>query len=177
MQPNDVIAFWQTGKLTKQLAESGLRSVAELDGKLAIPSDERVLLEKARDDYGASHVFFRRRDGRARLAEALVFDDASPHSTRTEDDFAKLHRQLWSWGAVPLVYRRLPGRVDIFRCGHGPDFDTGRETPKYAFHESIQTAGDITQLLEEKPWWDLRRLANGTLWDDKTIDSWRVCPI
>lgn len=169
MQPTDIIAFWQTGKRTPQLAESGLRSVAELDEKSVISSDERALLEKARDDYGASHVFFRRRDGRARVAEALVFDDASANSTRTDDDFAKLHRQLWSWGAVPLVYRRLPGRVDIFRCGHGPDFDTGQEKPKYAVYNSLKTAGDITQLLEDEPWWDLRRLANGTLWDDKTI--------
>ena len=169
MQPTDVSAFWQTGKLTKQLAESGLISVDGLDQKSAISSDERALLEKARDVYKASHVFFRRRDGRARVAEALVFDDASPNSTRTDDDFAKLHRQLWSWGAVPLVYRRRPGRVDIFRCGHGPDFDTGREKPKYAVHDFIETASDITSQLEDKPWWDLRRLANGTLWDDKTI--------
>ncbi|MGA2179420.1 MAG: N-6 DNA methylase [Verrucomicrobiota bacterium] len=169
MQPTDVIAFWQTGKLNKQLAESGLLSVDELDQKSAISSDERALLEKARDIYKASHVFFRRRDGRARVAEALVFDDASPNSTRTDDDFAKLHRQLWSWGAVPLVYRRLPGRVDIFRCGHGPDFDTGQKNPTYKFHDFIETAGDITQILENKPWWDLRRLANGTLWDDKAI--------
>ena len=169
MQPNDVSTFWQTGKLTKQLADSGLLSVAQLDEKSVIPSDERALLEKARNDYGASHVFFRRRDGRARVAEALVFDDASPNCTRTDDEFAKLHRQLWSWGAVPLVYRRLPGRVDIFRCGHGPDFDAGREKPKYAVYNSLKTAGDITQQLEVEPWWDLRRLANGTLWDDKSV--------
>lgn len=168
MQPTDVSAFWQTGKLTKQLAESGLLSVDELDPKSAISSDERALLEKAKA-YGASHVFFRRRDGRARVAEALVFDDASPNCTRTDDDFAKLHRQLWSWGAVPLVYRRRPGCVDIFRCGHGPDFDAGREKPKYAVYNSLKTAGDITQQLEAEPWWDLRRLANGTLWDDKSI--------
>jgi hypothetical protein len=168
VQPTDVIKFWQTGQRTSQIAESGLLSVGELDRKPVISSDERALLEKA-EKYGASHVFFRRRDGRARVAEALVFDDASPGSTRTDDDFAILHRQLWSWGAVPLVYRRLPGRVDIFRCGHGPDFDTGQKNPTYKFHDFIETAGDITQILENKPWWDLRRLANGTLWDDKAI--------
>jgi hypothetical protein len=59
--------------------------------------------------------------------------------------------------------------VDVFRCGHSPDFDTGREKPKYAVHDFIETAGDITSQLEDKPWWDLRRLANGTLWDDKTV--------
>jgi methylase of polypeptide subunit release factors len=168
VQPTDVIKFWQTGQLTPQIVESGLLSVAELDRKPVIPSDERILLEKAKH-YGASHVFFRRRDGRARVAEALVFDDASSDGTRTDDDFAILHRQLWSWGAVPLVYRRLPGRVDIFRCGHEPDFDTGREKPKYAVYDFIETAGDISRQLEGKPWWDLRRLSNGTLWDDKTI--------
>lgn len=168
MQPADINSFWQTGKRTSQIAESGLRSVRDLDQKPAIASDERALLEKAKF-YGASHVFFRSREGRVRVAEALVFDDASPSSTRTDDDFAILHRQLWSWGAVPLVYRRLAGRVDIFRCGHGPDFDSGNEKPKYAVFDSINTAGDITQLLEKNPWWDLRRLANGTLWDDKSV--------
>ena len=65
-------------------------------------------------------VFFRSRSGRAQVPEALVFDDASSQSPRTDDQFAQLHRRLWSWGAVPLVYRRLPGRVDIFRCGQNP---------------------------------------------------------
>ncbi len=73
---------------------------------------------------------------------------------------------------VPLVYRRLPGRVDVFRCAHKPDFDTGKEQPKYSPHGSldlVKTAADITSLLEEKPWWDMRRLANGTLWDDREV--------
>lgn len=98
-----------------------------------------------------------------------MFDDASAISTRTNEDFAILHRRLWSWGAVPLVYRRLPGRVDVFRCAHAPDFDTSGKGPKYSVHDYIETASDITRLLENKPWWDLRRLANGTLWDDKEI--------
>ena len=106
------------------------------------------------------------------MPEALVFDDAAKSSTRTNDQFAELHRRLWSWGAVPLVYRRLPGRVDIFRCAHKPDFDAGREKPKYASHGSIDllgTVSDITGLLENEPWWDMQRLANGTLWDDHSV--------
>ena len=101
-----------------------------------------------------------------------MFDDAGKDSSRSNEQFAELHRRLWSWGAVPLVYRRLPGRVDVFRCAHKPDFDTKKEHPQYAPHDSIQligTAADITAELEEKPWWDMRRLANGTLWDDRTI--------
>lgn len=106
------------------------------------------------------------------MPEALVFDDTSADCTRTDEDFADLHRRLWSWGAVPLVYRRLPGRVDVFRCTHKPDFDTGREKPKYSPHNTldlIHIAADITNLLEDEPWWDMRRLANGTLWDDPGV--------
>ena len=162
----DTITFWQTGRPTRALNESGLRSVDELKGKGVLSAEERVLLEKARS-FGASHVFFRARPGRPEVAEALVFDHAAGDSAETAADFAMLHRRLWSWGAVPLVYRRLPGRVDIFRCGNKPDFDTGQEVPTYSVYDSLATAGDITHLLEEKPWWDMARLANGTLWDDR----------
>lgn len=130
-----------------------------------------MILEKAKR-FGASHVFFRFRPGRPIVPEALVFDDTAQNGTRTNDDFALLHRRLWSWGAVPLVYRRLPGRVDVFRCTHKPDFQTDREMPKYSAHDSIdliETTANITAILEEKPWWDMRRLANGTLWDDRNI--------
>ena len=145
-----------------------MRSVADLDEQSVLSAEERVILEKAKL-FGASHVFFRARPGRSEIAEALVFDDAAGKATRTNEEFANLHRRLWSWGAVPLVYRRLPGRVDIFRCGHKPDFDTGKTQPKYSFYDSIDTAGEITDLLEDKPWWDMRRLANGTLWDDRIV--------
>ncbi len=130
-----------------------------------------MVLEKAKW-FGASHVFFRARPGRSSVPEALIFDDAAKSSTRTDEDFAKLHRRLWSWGAVPIVYRLLPGRVDVFRCTHEPDFDTGREKPEYARHGTIKLLGlaaEITDLLEAEPWWDMRRLANGTLWDDRDV--------
>ncbi len=106
------------------------------------------------------------------VPEALVFDDAGHGGRRSDEDFAKLHRRLWSWGAVPLVYRRLPGRVDVFRCAHKADFDTKKSQLKYAPRDTIEligTAAEITAELEEKPWWDMRRLANGTLWDDREV--------
>ncbi|OJV06743.1 MAG: hypothetical protein BGO12_04515 [Verrucomicrobia bacterium 61-8] len=130
------------------------------------------MLKKASEQFGATHVFFRSRPGRPSVPEALVFDDSDSHSSRSNEQFAELHRRLWSWGAVPLVYRRSPGRVDVFRCAHKPDFDTKKGQPEYAPYDSIQlidTAAEITAQLEEKPWWDMRRLANGTLWDDRTV--------
>lgn len=146
-------------------------SVGDEKSLSKLQADARVILDKARE-FGASHIFFRSRPGRPMEPEALVFDDAAKNSARTDEDFAKLHRRLWSWGAVPLVYRRLPGRVDVLRCAHKPDFDTGKEQPKYSRHDTldlVHTAVDITSLLEEKPWWDMRRIANGTLWDDREV--------
>lgn len=145
-------------------------AVGEVAQKSLLP-DARVTLEKAAK-FGATHVFFRSRPGRPMVPEALVFDDAGIDGVRSDEDFAELHRRLWSWGAVPLVYRRLPGRVDVFRCAHKPDFDTKKAHPQYAPHDSIAligTAAAITAQLEEKPWWDMRRLANGTLWDDRSV--------
>lgn len=107
------------------------------------------------------------------VPEALVFDEAAGKGPiRTDEQFAALHRRLWSWGAVPLVYRRVVGRVDVFRCAHKADFHTQKELPKYAPHDSIHligTAADITAELEKRPWWDMRRLANGSLWDDREV--------
>lgn len=168
VQQRDVAEFWQTGRKPSGLADSKLRAVTELDGKSQLPPEERAILERARS-YGADHVFFRDRDGRSRVAEALVFDEDAAFPLRTDEEFARLHRRLWSWGAIPLVYRRLAGRVDVFRCAHEPDFDTGKAEPAYKFFDFINTAADITKQLETKPWWDLRRLANGSLWDDAEI--------
>jgi N-6 DNA Methylase len=154
------------------MVESGLVAVGDVARVSKLPADARVIAEKAADQFGATHVFFRSRPGRPTIPEALVFDDAGKDSSRSNEQFAELHRRLWSWGAVPLVYRRLPGRVDVFRCAHKPDFDTKKEHPQYAPHDSIQligTVAEITAQLEEKPWWDMRRLANGTLWDDRSI--------
>lgn len=172
MLESETITFWRTGRLTPSLVDAGLVAVGDSARVAKLSADTRGILKKAEEQFGATHVFFRSRPGRPSVPEALVFDDESNHSSRSNEHFAELHRRLWSWGAVPLVYRRLPGRVDIFRCAHKPDFDTKKGIPQYAPHDSIQlinTAAEITAQLEEKPWWDMRRLANGTLWDDRTI--------
>ncbi len=168
----DPYAFWQTGQATPDLVKSGLVSTEDHAQLAKLSADARVIVEKAGKQFGATHVFLRSRPGRPMVPEALVFDDAGTGSSRSNEQFAELHRRLWSWGAVPLVYRRLPGRVDMFRCAHKADFDTRKEQPKYAPHGSLELIGmaaDITSELEAKPWWDLHRLANGTLWDDREV--------
>jgi hypothetical protein len=63
---------------------------------------------------------------------------------------------------VPLVYRKLPGQLQLFRCAHGPDF--------------VSSSGELvcnpvrTLLLASAvaadPWWNGEQLHNGTLWDN-----------
>ena len=108
-------------------AIGGGRGFPSVDGLVAVdgydPSgrapEEVAVMERARD-YGTRAVFFEAaRHGRAPIAQAFVFDT----STAVDDgEFAGLHKRLWSWGGVPLVYRAAPGRVQLFRCAHEPDF-------------------------------------------------------
>src|SRR3546814_13363738 len=83
------------------------------------PPEEVALMEKARA-YGARAVFFEAaRHGRTQVAQALIFDGRS-HPDETQ--FAELHKRLWSWGKVPLLYRVTEGAIPLFRCVHAPDF-------------------------------------------------------
>lgn len=126
------------------------------------PPDEVAMMEKA-ESYGAHSVFFEvARNGHPPVAQAFVFGSGA----LTEDqDFAKLHQRLWSWGGVPLVYRQTSGLVQLFRCAHKPDF--------------ISPAGEVVckpvkwfkigAAVSDDPWWDADRIHNGTLWDDPKV--------
>ena len=74
--------------------------------------EQTVVVEKAQT-YGAQYVFFEAgRNGRPPVAQAFVF--VSDGSTNN-DAFAEVHKRLWSWGGVPLAYRKTPGLVQLFR--------------------------------------------------------------
>ena len=80
--------------------------------------EEVAVMEKAAH-YGAQFVFFEAsRNHRASVPQAFVYVSDG----KTDNDFADLHRRLWNWGGVPLVYRKVLGRVDLFRCAHKPEF-------------------------------------------------------
>jgi hypothetical protein len=117
-------------------------------------------MEKARD-YGARAVFFEAgRHGRAPVAQAFVFDA----STAGEDEaFAQLHKRLWSWGGVPLVYRAMPGSIQLFRCAHQPDFVGPDDTPVCRPIRTLAIGADIAAA---DVWWNAARIRNGTIWDD-----------
>lgn len=144
-------------------------SLAVVDGLVAVreyvkagrPAEEVTIMEKAAH-YGADAVFFEApRDGKASVAQAFLYRSDGPELTR---DFGILHRRLWSWGGVPLVYRFTSGLVQLFRCAHRPDFERNGEIVCAPF----QTL-NLTLKISTDPWWDAERLRTGTLWDDPAV--------
>lgn len=127
--------------------------------------DEVAIIEKARE-YGASSVFFEAgRNGRASVAQAFVF---VAHSQEQNAAFAETHKQLWSWGGVPLAYRKSPGKLELFRCAHRPDFLVNGQV-NYRPRETLLLAAEIAAADDTNssdPWWDAEQLVNGTLWDN-----------
>lgn len=127
------------------------------------PPEEVAMMEKARA-YRAHSVFFEAgRNGRPPSAQAFVFVSDGPAD---DSEFAELHKRLWSWGGVPLIYRRTPGLVQLFRCAHKPDFvsATGKIVCK-----PIRTLEIAATIADNDAWWDATRLRNGTLWDDPSV--------
>lgn len=126
------------------------------------PPEEVAMMEKA-EAYGAHAVFFEAgRNGRPPVAQAFVFVSDGPAN---DPQFAHLHQRLWSWGGVPLLYRKTPGLVQLFRCAHKPDFVSAKGETVCRPFKILNTAVAIS----DDPWWDASRLRNGTLWDDPAV--------
>lgn len=137
----------------------GLVYVDEFDAAALRPEQVSVI-EKART-FGAQGVFFEAsRNGYPPIPQALVFLDEGPGDDK---EFSETHRRLWSWGGVPLAFRKTRGLVQLFRCAHKPDFLRGGKQVCNAF----DTLGPATEIARS-PWWDDARLRNGTLWDDRS---------
>jgi hypothetical protein len=137
----------------------GLVLVEDYD-RAARPPEEVATMEKARS-YGAHSVFFEAgRNGRAPVPQAFVF--VSKDGT-DDEEFAELHKRLWSWGGVPIVYRRTPGQIQLFRCAHDPDFISASGQQVCRPFKYLDIASRIAA---KEAWWDAERIRNGTLWDD-----------
>jgi len=101
--------------------------------------EEVAMMEKA-GDYGATAVLFEaQHDGRPPLPQAFVFVSDGPAQ---DQDFARLHQRLWSWGGVPLVYRVTSGLVQLFRCAHKADFESQGEVV-FKPHKTLKIAAQI----------------------------------
>jgi len=152
------------------LIELGGAATATVDGlvsvsgykKKARPPEEVAMMEKAAA-YGADAVFFEAgRNGRPPVAQAFIFVSNGPAD---DPDFAALHQRLWSWGGVPLIYRKTAGLIQLFRCGHKPDFVSPSGQIVCKPIKTLRTAAAISS----DPWWNSDRLRNGTLWDDPVV--------
>ncbi|MDA1024294.1 MAG: hypothetical protein O2817_13285 [Proteobacteria bacterium] len=157
-----------SGKGNLWLFEIGSDSEADfVDGLVRVegyspkdrPPEEVATMDRA-STYGAHAVFFEAgRHGRASVPQAFVF--ASKDGS-DDSEFAKLHKRLWSWGGVPLLYRKTPGQIQLFRCAHKPDFATTGEP----VCRPVRTLEIGAKIASEEAWWDAERIRNGTLWDD-----------
>ena len=142
-------------------AVDGLVSVKGFQANPKEPELVAVMF-KAKD-FGADAVFFEAsRYGRPPVAQAFIFVSDGPAD---DPGFGELHRRLWSWGGVPLVYRKTAGLVQLFRCVHKPDFVSATGPPICNPFKVLSTLAAIST----DPWWDDSRLRNGTLWDDPII--------
>lgn len=139
----------------------GLLSVADYE-RTGRPPEEVAVMEKAAT-FGAHAVFFEAaRNNRAPVPQAFVFVSDGPSD---DPQFGETHRRLWSWGGVPLVYRKTQGLVQLFRCAHQPDFVSATGETICKPFKTLQLAATISS----DPWWDAARLRNGTLWDDTDV--------
>ena len=121
--------------------------------------EEVAVMERAHA-YGAHSVFFEAgRNGRAPVPQAFIFVGADIDGN---EKFAVLHKRLWSWGGVPLVYRASPGCIQLFRCAHEPDFVGSDDRPVC---RPIRTLLLGAKIAADEVWWDAARLRNGAIWD------------
>lgn len=157
------------GDWLRELRKAGgkpLEGLVALAGGAWRADDPRrvVVLEKAAG-YGADYVLFRpAAPDQPVVPEALIYVDDGLR----DEEFAELHRRLWSWGGVPLVFRKQAGRVDLLRCAHGPDFAGPDGRLRYRAHDTF----DLLTLIDAAtpaPWWDLGQLQGGALWDDPDV--------
>ncbi len=152
--------LFEFDRSTSGAITDGIVSVADYV-RQGRPPEEVAIMEKA-EHYQAQAVFFEAsRDGKPAIAQAFIYRSDGP----SEDaDFALRHRELWSWGGVPLVYRVSSGLVQLFRCAHRPDFEKNGEIVCKPF-KTLKLATTVAN----DPWWDADRLRNGTLWDDPQV--------
>lgn len=126
------------------------------------PPEEIAMMQKAKA-YGAYAVFFEAgHNGRPPVAQAFIFVSDGPSD---DPKFGKLHQRLWCWGGVPLLYRKTPGLIQLFRCAHKPDFLSASGEVICNPVKELKIAATINN----DPWWNASRLRNGTLWDDPAV--------
>jgi hypothetical protein len=156
-------AWWNAG-LDPNWA-SHVRGLVLVDGYRpeGRPAEEVSVMEKAAE-YGADAVFFELEQyGRRASAQAFIY---GADNLTDNQDFAECHRKLWSWGGVPLIYRRTPGLLQLYRCAHRADFlrKDGRIYCNPIKELNLASQIDLGTKRDLDPWWDEECIRSGTLW-------------
>lgn len=129
------------------------------------PPAEVVVMEKA-VEYGATAVFFEAGNAsHSGPAQAFIYVSKGPAE---DPEFARLHKRLWNWGGVPVVYRHTPGLVQLFRCRHDSDFLDKNGDLVCRPVSFIKLAGKIAQA---EAFWNAELLRSGTIWDDPEVSE------
>jgi hypothetical protein len=131
----------------------GLAPVSSLD-TTTLSIDEQAAVFDAGSFKHVDFVFFRRfSDGRSSQISAYVVDNSGER--HDEKALSELHRQVWLYGAAPLLYVAWPARIDVLTCARGPDFwKPGKQERQYnpvrKFEsEALKTAGEINRELQK----------------------------
>lgn len=125
------------------------------------PPEVVSVMEKAQL-FGAKAVLFESEQNGRLTPQAFIFSASEGDS---DQEFAMLHKRLWSWGGVPLIYRATSGCIQLFRCAHKPDFI--KNNNEQLIFNPIRTLKLGTKIAQSELWWDITRLRNGTIWDNK----------
>ena len=151
------------GKDEAAFPVDGLVRVEDYDPAGLTP-EEVVVLEKAKM-YKAHSVFFSAaQNGRPSVPQAFIYVS---RDGQDNPQFAELHKRLWSWGGVPLLYRKIGASIELFRCAHDPDFATPGGGVVCSPFDILDTASKVASSMAS--WWDAEQLRNCTLWDDPKV--------
>lgn len=143
--------------------------------KARLPIDEEAAMLDAAAIKGLDYVYFRRfNDGRSSQVAAYVVDNEK--ELLSEDELAKLHKEVWLHGTAPLLYVGWQTRVDVLSCARGPDFwknnqcHYGPAVKIPVLEEELpglsSTSANISDAIEKQKRFSAQRLADGTFWED-----------
>jgi hypothetical protein len=139
-----------------------------------LPLNEcQVILEAYSINRKLDFVYFRRFIDRASQPIALIVDNTTKKIT--EKELAELHRSLWFYGRVPLLYIEWDNRVDIVNCFSVKNDLTKKKTWNYTTADQIDSLNVLPNISEQLNRYSMFRLADGRFWEDvnnkKFIDA------
>jgi hypothetical protein len=139
-----------------------------------LPLNEcQVILDAYSINRKLDFVYFRRFIDRASQPVAFIVDNTTKRIT--EEELAELHRSLWFYGRVPLLYIEWENHVDIVNCYSVKNELTKRKIWGYTIDAQIDFLNVLSDLSEQLNRYSMFRLADGTFWEDtntkKFIDA------